>query len=332
MKKIPLVKTLTSQFALTKSQKEFIETSRKTIQNILQKKDNRLLVIVGPCSIHSQEEALDYAQKIVDIQKTISDKIFLVMRVYIEKPRTTLGWRGYVYDPLLNGSNDISLGLQKSVELCKQITELSVPIATELLTPAIVPFIENYISWASIGARTVESQIHRELASSLPFSVGFKNSTSGNIQVAVNAVKTASHSHAYIGISQNNELVQTQTQKNICPHIVLRGGITPNYDEYSIQSAYELLQKEHVANEIIIDCSHANSKKIYDNQTEIFMEVLSVINNTTAPVCGMMLESNLYAGSQSIPPQKRGISITDPCLGWDETKKLLLQAYDLYTK
>ncbi|MFT4313076.1 MAG: 3-deoxy-7-phosphoheptulonate synthase [Candidatus Woesearchaeota archaeon] len=301
---------------LTENQKSFILSARQTIQSIITGKDERKqLLIIGPCSIHNVDEALTYAQNLVQLQEKVKNSFFIVMRVYIEKPRTALGWRGFLFDPHLDESFAIEEGITQTQKLFSDITDLHIPIAVEVLTPQLVPYYSEYVSWASIGARTIESQVHRELASSLPFPVGLKNATSGDIQAAINAQKASQVSHIVTDIDEQNHCIFTKTQGNPCPHIILRGGKNPNYDDGSIAQAY--LAQQPLTHKVIVDCSHANSQKDYIKQLPILKEVYQ--SPKISYVAGFMIESYINSGAQKLPPQEYGVSVTDPCIGWEET-------------
>ena len=308
--------------------KNKIENNNK--KNILDEKDSRLMAIVGPCSIHNIDSAIEYANKLNNLRKKVIDKIYIIMRVYFEKPRTTLGWKGLITDPNLDGSYDIEKGLKLARKLLSQITEIGMPCTTEVLDPIIPQYIADFICWAAIGARTTESQTHRELASGLSFPVGFKNSTAGNIEIAVNAMISSRHPHHFIGIDKKGQTSILQTSGNKYSHLILRGGNKmPNYYEESIEDTEEMIVKSGLNPVIIIDCSHGNSTKKYKRQTNVLRSVIDQKNNGNKSIKGFMLESNLIEGNQKIPENLNnlvyGQSITDACIGWHETEEILLE-------
>ncbi|MFP4378908.1 MAG: 3-deoxy-7-phosphoheptulonate synthase [Candidatus Sumerlaeia bacterium] len=305
--------------------------ARKTIQSILCGRDKRMLAIVGPCSIHDHEAALDYAQRLQRLQEVVKENICLVMRTYFEKPRTTLGWKGLLYDPLLDGSDDISEGVRLSREILLEITRLGVPTAMEILDPIVPQYLSDLVAWVSIGARTASSQIHRQMASGLSMPIGFKNSTSGNPNIAVEAIKAASSPHAFLGIAEDGRAAVATTHGNHYGHVVLRGGLTgPNYEREYVVFTEVLLEKAGIHNGIIIDCSHANSHKDYRRQREVWDNVLKQITGGSKSISGMMLESYIQPGSQKVKlpveEMEYGQSITDACIGWDETEELIRSA------
>ncbi|WP_353142510.1 3-deoxy-7-phosphoheptulonate synthase [Acinetobacter pragensis] len=299
-----------------------IAEQRETIQNILDGKDNRLLVITGPCSIHDISCALDYAKKLKQLQAKVSDHIFLVMRAYIEKPRTTVGWKGFLYDPNLDGSANMQLGLEKSRELYLQIIEMGLPIATEILSPMATAYFDDLLAWGAIGARTSESQIHREISSHMPYSVGFKNGTDGSIQIALDAIQSASHPHQFMGMSQAGFPCILASKGNPKAHLILRGSNTgPNYALAEIEKIKDKAKGELPA--LVIDCSHGNSSKNPLLQPEVLRTIVE--ERHLSHVRGVMLESHLLDGAQKIScDMTYGQSITDGCLGWDKTEQLLL--------
>lgn len=300
---------------------------RKTVQDILSLKDNRRLVIVGPCSLYDKSSSLDYAQRLRKLQEKVGDRLCLVMRAYFEKPRTTLGWKGMIYDPFLDDSGDIEEGIRRSREILLAITELGIPTATEFLDPIIPQYIADMVSWAAIGARTTESQIHRQMASGLSMPIGFKNGTDGNLSVALDAVKSARSGHSFMGIDRNGKVIIAETKGNQFGHIVMRGGTNgPNYSSEYVAFAEILLKKANINIGIIVDCSHANSFKDFKMQRVVFLDVINQIKNGNKSISGLMLESFIEQGSQPVDiPQKikYGVSLTDGCIGWDETEELI---------
>lgn len=312
---------LKQQFPLTETLAAQISEHRQTIQNILNGTDSRLLVITGPCSIHDPVSALEYAEKLKQIQQKVKDQIFIVMRTYIEKPRTTVGWKGFLYDPLLNGSSNMQLGLECSRDLFLQIIKMGLPIATEILSPMATAYFDDLISWAAVGARTSESQIHREISSHMPFSIGFKNGTDGSIQIALDAIQSASHSHQFLGLSQQGLPAILHSKGNPKPHLILRGSNTGT--NYQLDEIAKIRETKQDLPALVIDCSHGNSHKNPMLQPVVLQQIINERHLTQ--VKGVMLESHLVDGQQKISDQMQyGQSITDGCLGWNKTELLLL--------
>ncbi len=316
---------------------EIVRTGRREIQNILRGDDKRFLVIAGPCSIHDPAAALDYAQRLAGLRAKYADRMCIVMRVYFEKPRTTLGWRGLILDPGLDGTADIARGLKLAREILIKVNEAGLPAGSEMLDPIVPQYTADLTSWASIGARTSGSQTHRELASGLSMPVGFKNTIDGDIQVAVNAIVSASQPHAFVGMTQEGKISIMRTLGNPDGHLILRGGKSgPNCSKESVIEAVSLLKSAGVRPSIIVDCSHGNSRKIPENQIGVLHETIRMRNSAALPVCqpcGCMLESNIETGCQEISGDpanlKYGLSVTDPCLSWDLTSSALTEAYKL---
>jgi len=302
-----------------------IQAHRQTVRDILNGTDDRLLVITGPCSLHDPKAALEYGHRLSELSRQLDDKLFLVMRAYVEKPRTTVGWKGMLYDPHLDGSNDIATGLNVSRHLLLDLARLGLPLATELLHPMAADYLGDLLSWAAIGARTTESQIHREMISGLPIPVGFKNGTDGSIDVASDAMCAAEHPHTHLGIDDNGHSALLQTAGNPDTHLVLRGGHHgPNYDADSIRQAVGALHAKGRNHRLIVDCSHANSGKDPLRQPEVLHDLLQQRASGENPIAGVMLESHLQDGKQPLQkPLQYGLSITDGCLGWDRTEQLL---------
>lgn len=327
---LPSPGNLKSSLPSTKNQRDFIKTSRETISAILSGKDPRLLLILGPCSIHDEVSAIEYATKLKTLSAKLSDTFFFVMRTYFEKPRTSLGWKGMLYDPHLNGSNDIASGLTATRRLLLQLAEMGVPAATEFLDPATPQYISDLISWACIGARTVESQIHRQIASGLPMPVSFKNSTSGNVDVAINGILSASYPHTFFAIDDTGHIGIRRTQGNPDCHITLRGGDgRPNFDPSSLSLTLQQLRGQNLPEQIIVDCSHDNSSRDYEAQTTVFESIIGQYIDGNTSIRGLILESHLNAGSQSFSsdtPLKYAVSITDACLDWTATERLVTAA------
>lgn len=301
---------------------------RKTVENILCGRDRRMLIIVGPCSIHDAQSALDYARKLKSLAEEVSGNIYVVMRVYFEKPRTRLGWRGLILDPHINGSYDIQNGLRIARKLLLDIATLGLPAGSEILDPVVPQYIDDLLSWGAIGARTTESQIHREMASGLSMPIGFKNGTDGSVNSAIDAMASSQHSHSFIGIDSGGQSAVLRTRGNDMSHLILRGGKSgPNYYRDRVEYAGRILEDGGLCNQIMVDCSHANSGKDHTCQHIVFEDVIRQRLNGVKEVMGCMLESNHLPGNQSIPEDiallRYGVSITDACIGWDETVSLL---------
>jgi 3-deoxy-7-phosphoheptulonate synthase len=323
---------LKAKLPLTKSAADNILRFRQEIEHILEFQDRRKFIVVGPCSIHDTKAALEYSSKLKDLACIVEEKLLLIMRVYFEKPRTTVGWKGLINDPDMDDSFHLEKGLLVARSLLLEIAELGLPSGTEALDPIVPQYISELVSWSAIGARTTESQTHRELASGLSMPVGFKNGTDGNIQVALNAMQAAQSPHNFLGINQQGQVSVFQTRGNTHGHIILRGGNgKPNYDAANIQQIEAKLKQASVSPSIVIDCSHGNSNKNYKSQPTVFENVIQQIVDGNTSIVGMMLESNLYEGSQSIPSDlqelKYGVSVTDQCINWEETERIILDAY-----
>lgn len=307
--------------------REFIARSRYTAQQILQRSDPRLVAIVGPCSIHDPESALEYAHRIKKLTPEIDKTFFPIMRLFIEKPRTRLGWKGMLYDPHLDGSNDIATGLRKSRDLFLKIADIGVPCATELLEPIVAPYFDDLITWGLIGARTSASQPHRQMASGLSFPIGFKNDFRGELDVALSGILTSRIPHSYIGINSRGHVAAIHTPGNPLSHLVLRGSDRhPNYDSSSVAKALAELREHRLEPRLLIDCSHGNCGKDHRRQRVAFESVMDQATENKA-IAGIMLESHLFGGKQPLSDDRSllnyGISITDPCLDWEETEELL---------
>lgn len=305
----------------------FVASSRKIVQDILVNRDERRLVIVGPCSLHDEKATLEYAHRLKKLQDDVSDKILLVMRAYFEKPRTTLGWKGMIYDPHLDNTYDIEEGLRKARRLLIGIAEIGLPTATEFLDPIVPQYLADLISWAAIGARTTESQIHRQMASGLSMPVGFKNSVEGNLTCAIDAIKAAGSAHSFMGIDRNGQVTIAETLGNKYGHLVMRGGSgSPNYGSEYVAFTDVLLQKAGIDTGVVIDCSHANSEKNYKKQRQVFLNVAEQIHEGTRLITGVMLESFLGEDRQPMDKPEHlqyGVSLTDSCIDWDETEAMI---------
>jgi 3-deoxy-7-phosphoheptulonate synthase len=309
---------------------EHVSGWREELRQLLNGQDQRLLVIVGPCSIHDVKAGLEYAQKLAKLRQKVQDKIAIVMRVYFEKPRTTIGWKGLINDPELDGSHDIRSGLQIAREFLLNVASLNLPAGTEFLDPIVPQYIADLISWVAIGARTTESQTHREMASGLSMPVGFKNATDGGMQVALDAMTSARHPHHFLGIDSDGMTCVVQTKGNPDAHVILRGGNQgPNYSEAHIEDCLVRIKASERQRLLLVDCSHGNSSKDYKRQPEVFREVFRQFKNGNRRILGMMLESHLREGKQDLAqkPLVYGQSITDGCIAWESTEDLIRNAY-----
>jgi len=309
---------------------EFVFSARKQARKMLFG-DPRLVFIVGPCSIHDPLSAIEYARCFKELSEKVEKTCFLVMRFYPEKSRTTIGWKGLLYDPYLDGSHDIETGLLWTRELLVHLAALQIPVATEFVDPMTAPYFDDLITWGFIGARTSSSQPHRQLASSLSFPIGFKNATDGNLEVAIQGILSARTRHAFLGLDSHGKVAKIQSEGNPLTHLVLRGGLDgPNYDASSVDKALQQLEEYQVSSRILIDCAHDNCQKQYEKQKDVFTAVLEQILDGNESIFGMMLESHLESGQQLFQsngsPTHSSVSITDPCIGWSLTEELLLSA------
>lgn len=328
---LPPPRALKEMLPLTEQASETVAFARTEISNILEGKDKRLLVIVGPCSIHDETAALDYAQRLLTLRNELQDALCIIMRVYFEKPRTTTGWKGLINDPDMNNSYDIEKGLYKARNLLLQLATMGMPAASEVLDPIIPQYIADLLSWVSVGARTAESQTHREMASGLSMPVGFKNNTDGNLQSAIDGLIAAGRPHHFLGIDSEGHSSVVRTKGNKYGHIILRGGRSgPNYGPVSVITAEEQLRAAGLPPRVMVDCSHANCGKRESLQAHVLRDVLQQRVSGTTDVLGIMLESNLKEGRQDmqadISKLEYGLSITDPCMGWERTESLLREA------
>ncbi len=319
-------------FPMSDAGREFVSRSRERIKDIIQRRDRRLMVVVGPCSIHDPAMAIEYAQRLRTLSSRVDDQLKLVMRVYFEKPRTTVGWKGLINDPDMDHTHQISKGLGIARSLLCRLISMEVPVANEMLDPITPEYVADLISWGAIGARTTESQTHRELASGLSFPIGFKNGTDGNLQIALDAMIAAQASHNFLGINREGRASIIRTAGNPDVHIVLRGGsLKPNYHPEDIQHTEEMLSKNGLTPTIMVDCSHGNSNKDYRRQPEVMEAVIDQVVAGNQSISGLMIESCLEEGNQKIGPDptklKYGVSITDACINWDTTERILLDAH-----
>jgi 3-deoxy-7-phosphoheptulonate synthase len=324
---------LKQELPLSEKAADTVEKGRQAIYDIMDGKDHRLFVVVGPCSIHDVDAAREYAQKLKKLADELSDTLLIVMRVYFEKPRTTVGWKGLINDPHLNDTFDIEQGLHIGRRLLLDISELGLPTATEALDPISPQYLQDTISWSAIGARTTESQTHREMSSGLSMAIGFKNGTDGSLDVAVNAMKSVSHPHSFLGINQQGQVAIIRTRGNNYGHVVLRGGGgKPNYDSVSVALCEQALEKSKLRQSIMVDCSHANSSKDPAIQPLVIQDIAHQILEGNQSIQGLMVESHLNWGNQSIPENladlKYGVSVTDACIDWETTEKALHEMRD----
>ncbi|KZY74855.1 phospho-2-dehydro-3-deoxyheptonate aldolase [Oleiphilus sp. HI0071] len=325
---------LKSDIPLSDKAKETIQQGRDTVNRILDREDKRIFLVVGPCSIHDVDAAKEYALKLKELSDKVKDTLYLVMRVYFEKPRTTVGWKGLINDPHLNDSFELEDGLHIGRKLLLDIAEIGLPTATEALDPISPQYLQDTISWSAIGARTTESQTHREMSSGLSVAIGFKNGTDGGLGVAINALGSVAHPHSFLGINREGQVSVVRTKGNPYAHVVLRGGGgKPNYDSVNVALCEQALEKANLAKNIMIDCSHANSNKDPALQPLVMQDATNQIIDGNKSIIGLMIESNLNWGSQSIPENLQdlqyGVSVTDACIDWETTEKAIL---DMHTK
>jgi len=332
MVEMPTPEEVQERLPLTDQAAETILAGRNAIRAVLERKDPRLFIVVGPCSIHDPAVALDYARRLRSLADEVRDTLVLVMRVYFEKPRTTIGWKGFVNDPRMDDSFRIDEGIVRARELLMQLSEMGLPTASEALDPICPQYLSELISWYAIGARTTESQTHREMASGLSAPVGFKNGTDGGLEVAVNAIQSAALAHGFLGVNQAGKTSVIRSKGNRYGHLVLRGGGgRPNYDTVSVRLAEAALAKAKLPPNIVIDCSHANSMKDHALQPLVFNDCVHQILEGNRSIVGLMLESNLEAGNQPIPDDlsklRYGVSVTDPCIDWQTSEEVLRRAH-----
>lgn len=324
---LPAPRQLKEALPLEGKALETVLTGHRALKGILDRQQNRLVVVVGPCSIHNTSEALDYAAKLHPLATELADSLLILMRVYFEKPRTSIGWEGLIYDPHLDGTHRIDHGLRTGRELMLKIATLGLPIAVEALDLISPQYLQDLVTWTAVGARTTESPTHRKLASGISSAVGFKNNVDGNLHVAVNAIRSASASNSFISVTEKGKVAVFRTEGNPHCHVILRGGKSPNYDSQSIANCEEELQKAGLPINVMVDCSHGNSEKNFKKQAVVLDSIASQIVAGNQSIIGVMLESNLNEGNQPIPDDleelRYGVSITDACLGWDATETLL---------
>ncbi len=317
---------LLEELPVTPAVEALVETTRGAIGAVLQGRDDRLVAVVGPCSIHDADAALEYAARLKRTADALAGELLVVMRVYFEKPRTTVGWKGFINDPRLDGSFRINEGLRRARELLLQVNAMGLPAGTEFLDLLSPQYISDLIAWGAIGARTTESQSHRQLASGLSCPVGFKNGTDGSLQVAADAVLAASHPHSFMGMTKMGVAAIFETRGNPHGHVILRGGKVPNYEAEQIAAACAVLHKAGLREQVMVDCSHGNSAKQHRRQIEVAADLARQIAGGDKRIAGVMVESHLHEGRQDLLPGKpltAGVSITDACLGWHDTEPLL---------
>jgi len=329
---LPTPEELQAQVERTPEQAAFMAQSRDTIRNILNGTDPRFLLIVGPCSIHDTEAGIEYAKKLAELAEQVKDKVYIVMRVYFEKPRTTVGWKGLIMDPSLDGSDNIAEGLTVARTFLREVIDLGLPTATELLDPITPQYIADLISWSAIGARTTESQTHRQMASGLSMPLGFKNTTTGDLIAAVNAINAATQPQTFLGVSQQGVASAVTTSGNPDCHIILRGGDTgPNYQAEHVANSIEILSSKGACDSIMIDASHANCEKNHELMPDVYRDIVKQRAAGNKKLIGAMLESHLQAGNQKFPQPladlNYGQSITDKCIDWDTTVTLVNETY-----
>jgi len=328
---LPSPEELCRDVPRTDAQADFVGNSRDEIHNIIFGEDDRFLLIVGPCSIHDPEASLEYARRLAKLSDEVRDRILVVMRVYFEKPRTSVGWKGLIMDPGLDKSNDIPRGLHMARGILGDILDLKLPTATEFLDPITPQYTADLVSWSAIGARTSESQTHRQMASGLSMPLGFKNDTHGDVVPAINAIKAATHTQTFLGVDQSGRASAVTTSGNPSCHIILRGGNGPNYTEDHVKRTQEALISHDLPPSVMIDASHANCGKKQTEMPGVFANIVDQRANGNTHLIGAMLESNLVAGSQKFPQPKEnlvyGQSITDECIDWDTTEKTVRDAY-----
>lgn len=331
---MPSPEEILAELPLSPNAAQMVVRSREVLRNILDGKDHRLFLVVGPCSIHDPVAGLDYAHRLRALAGEVSETLYLVMRVYFEKPRTTTGWKGYINDPDMDDSFHVDQGMRKAREFLLQLAELGLPAGTEALDPISPQYLGDLISWTAIGARTSESQTHREMSSGLSTPVGFKNGTNGDVGIAVNAILSASRPHSFLGINDQGHTAIVRTRGNRYGHLVLRGGDgRPNYDTVSVQIAEQALAKAGLPANIVVDCSHANSYKKHEWQPLVMSDVVNQVRLGNHSLVGMMIESNIVAGNQAIPENlsqlRYGCSVTDSCIDWDTTERMIRNAAQL---
>ena len=327
--RLPAPAAVRELFPMSESANQTVVEGRETVKRILAREDPRLLVVVGPCSVHDTAATLDYAKRLLSLKRQVGRELFVLMRVYFEKPRTTIGWKGLINDPHLDGSCDVTNGLKLARQLLREINELGMPAATEFLDPVVPQYIADFVAWAAVGARTTESQTHREMASGLSMPVGFKNSTDGSLQTAMDAMLSARHAHSFLGVDNDGCTAIVNSRGNPWGHVVLRGGRGhTNFHEEAIRGAAAKLEAAGLPAGLMVDCSHANSGKKHERQEVVWQSLVEQKIKGSPALIGVMVESFIHEGSQPFPKPARelnyGVSITDPCISWETTERLLL--------
>ena len=328
-RKVPAPYELVNKYPINDQISKLVYGTRNEISQILHNKDDRIFVVVGPCSIHDPESAIEYATKLANASKEFDENLLLIMRVYFEKPRTTVGWKGLINDPDINETYNISKGVEIARKLLIDIAEIGLPAGTEFLDPISPQYVTDIISWGAIGARTAESQIHRELASGLSCPIGIKNGTDGSLKAAIDGIQAANHSHVFLGATKEADIAMLKTAGNNDAHIILRGGKVPNYDQESVENTLTALKEAEVNESIMIDASHGNSQKKFKQQIPVVESICNQIAEGNNNVKGVMIESHLNEGNQKISENlKYGQSITDACMGWEDTISCLQKLND----
>jgi len=324
---LPAPGDLKDEFPLEGEALHTVLQGHRAVKSILDRNDSRMIVVVGPCSIHNTDEAIEYAERLKPLAEELSDSLLILMRVYFEKPRTSVGWEGLIYDPHLDGSHRIDHGLRIGRELMLKVARIGLPIAVEALDLISPQYLQDLVTWTAIGARTTESPTHRKLASGISSAVGFKNSVDGNLSVAINGIRSASATHSFISITEKGKVAVFRTAGNPHCHVILRGGKSPNFDRDSVANCESELRKAGIAENIMIDCSHGNSQKDFRKQEQVLDDVAQQIVDGNRSIVGVMLESNLLEGNQPIPDDleeiRYGVSVTDACVGWEATEMML---------
>ena len=328
-RKVPAPYELVNKYPINDQISKLVYGTRNEISQILHNKDDRIFVVVGPCSIHDPESAIEYATKLANASKEFDENLLIIMRVYFEKPRTTVGWKGLINDPDINETFNISKGVEIARKLLIDIAEIGLPAGTEFLDPISPQYVTDIISWGAIGARTAESQIHRELASGLSCPIGIKNGTDGSLKAAIDGIQAANHSHVFLGATKEADIAMLKTAGNNDAHIILRGGKVPNYDEESVENTLTALKEAEVNESIMIDASHGNSQKQFKQQIPVIDSICDQVNKGNDNIKGIMIESHLNEGNQKISEKlKYGQSITDACMGWEDTLSCLQKLND----
>lgn len=333
---IPLItpRTLKSELPASAASLRTVVQARRAVADILSGTDRRLLVVVGPCSIHDPDAALAYADRLRKLRAEVRGELLVLMRLYFEKPRTTIGWKGLIYDPHMDGSSDISRGLRTARRLLLEINAMGVPVGTEMLDPIVPQYTADLVSWVAIGARTTESQTHRQMASGLSMPVGFKNRTDGNVQVAVEAMESARRPHSFLGMDEDGHIAIVRTTGNRQGHLILRGSRNrPNYDPDNVRDAADRMKAAGLRPVIMVDCSHGNAGKKFEAEEQVWYDVLLQRSHGNESMIGMLVESNLFEGNQSIPSDlsklRYGVSVTDECVGWETTERMMRHGADV---